>query len=155
MLIKAKEVSAAAREDFVFLQQIASFVKSESGGKTDVPVIVLINQVDELSPETVRDPSKFESNARKKKNIDEAVGVVKRHLEEWTPELKVLEILPIAACIVWSEAEPSSPEKDRIVEDEILYNIDRLLELLIANTDVKTHLNLVNSSRIGTLQELN
>lgn len=109
-----------------------------AAGLAKVPVIVAVSQADELDPAREKKASEYSSD--KMENIEKAVAQVKEVLD--MTSLRYVDILPVSAYIEWDFA--SEPEK--ILFDG-RYNIDKLLDLLENNMEVKAQIGLLLSTR--------
>ena len=128
-------------EDINVLKEIRKSIK------TEVPVIVLSSQVDELEPGREKDPNNY--SQRKIKNIEESIIQLETIFSE--NNVSVLKILPVSSYIEWSD-DPNQVEEDKWHELEITfdgrYNINELLDLLENNIDLKAGLFLMLTTRL-------
>ena len=126
-------------KDRAHLDTDVKLVKEKiASGLARVPVIVAVSQADELDPAREKIPCEY--SKEKKSNIDDAVMQVKRVLDR--AALKYVDIVPVSAYIEWD----FSNEPEKLAFDGRC-NIDRLLDILENNMEVKAQIGLLLSTR--------
>ena len=128
-------------EDAKFLRSLAD------GGREKVPIIALLTQADEMEPSRYKDPKEYPD--KKRSNISEAEKELEGILDDH--DVKPLAILPVSAYLEWNEEpttlEPEEWSRLRIKFDG-RYNINRLLDLLENNIDLRASITLMLATRV-------
>lgn len=109
-------------------------------GSMNVPVIVVVSQVDELDPAREKTPAEY--SQAKAQNIKAAQEQVQAVLER--EKMSYVEIIPVAAYMEWDFGE--NDQLPSLVFDG-RYNIDKLLDVLENNMEVKAQIALLLSTR--------
>ncbi|KOR83018.1 hypothetical protein AM233_01965 [Bacillus sp. FJAT-22058] len=117
-LIKAKEADSRIEEDLQELKKLRKIVKENH--HYDVPVICVVTQVDELDPPHYKQVP-FDSNPKKKKNIDEAIALMSKRFKD--SEIPLLNIIPTCSYVDFDESGN--------IEYDMRWNIDLLSDYLI------------------------
>jgi uncharacterized protein (DUF697 family)/predicted GTPase len=113
----------------------------------DIPVVVVVTQVDELETARIKAPSEYDE--RKRHNISESVRQVERIVADIG--LQPLKVLAVSSYVEWN-AEPHSNDLERWDQLQIVfdgrYHIDELLDLLESNIDLRAGIYLMLVTRI-------
>ena len=138
-LSRCKE-RARLNEDVDFLSRIAN------GNDVKVPTIAILTQSDEMEPSREKTPKEYP--AKKRENIDAAGKQLEQILND--QNVQPLDVLPVSAYIEWNQGpttlEPDEWERLRI-EFDGRYNIDRLIDLLEENIDIRASIALTLAAR--------
>jgi predicted GTPase/uncharacterized protein (DUF697 family) len=126
----------------------AMFVKNiASAAGAAVPIIALLTQADEMEPSREKIPSRY--SERKQRNIAAAeqqlTGVLSAH------NIVPLAVLAVSAYVEWNtnptDVDPTQWSELRIAFDG-RYNMNRLLDLLEANIDLRAGIFLMLATRM-------
>ena len=135
------EGRAYVPEDITALKKINDI----SGLK--IPIIGISAQVDKLQESREKNPNNY--SERKKMNIEDAEYQFSKILKE--NDITPLAILPISSYIEWNE-DPTKVKKEKYGKLKVIfdgrYNIDKLLDLLENNIDIKAGIFLMLYSRL-------
>jgi GTP-binding protein EngB required for normal cell division len=135
------EGRAYVPDDIVVLKKINGMLDFK------IPIIAISSQVDKLQEGREKNPKNY--SERKKKNIKDTVYQFSKILEE--NDITPLDIIPISSYIEWSE-DPTKVKKENWHKLEIAfdgrYNIDKILDLLENNINVKAGIFLMLYSRL-------
>lgn len=104
----------------------------------DVPLVVVVSQVDELDP--AREKVEKEYSDKKKNNIKEAIEQVKTILDN--EKLKYVSIVPVSSYMEWQEVNMFDKVKKACTFDG-RYNINELLDVLQNNMEIKAQIGLL------------
>lgn len=128
-------------DDVKILQSVSELANAQ------IPVVVVITQVDLLAPSDELYPIEYSSY--KLNNIQLAVEQVRQVLDEHN--IKYLEIIPVSTHIKWDKFHEnlSQTERDNLqIKNDYRYNIDKLVELLEKNIDIKAAMQLMLNYRV-------
>lgn len=112
-------------------------------GTLNVPVIVVVSQVDELDPAREKAPNEY--SEVKIKNIRTAQAQIKNILDK--ESLKYIDIVPVSAYMEWEAAEDEEQQNYEKILFDGRYNIEKLLDVLEHNMEVKAQIGLLLSTR--------
>jgi predicted GTPase/uncharacterized protein (DUF697 family) len=141
-------------EDIEVLKEVISKWKQKNlinhNQPIEIPIIVVLNQVDELEPSRIKEPQNY--NEKKFKNIE----LAKQQIRSLLTEKKVLfnEIIPVSSLIEWDEDEDDikymrAREREELkIEFDGRYNIDALLDILEDNIDINASIGLALATRL-------
>ena len=142
-LSRCKE-RAHLKEDVKFLSCIAT------ENETKVPIIAILTQSDEMEPSREKDPKQYPP--RRLENIASAKKEFEKILDD--QNVTSLAVLPVSAYIEWNQEptalEPDEWEKLRI-EFDGRYNINRLIDLLEDNIDIRASIALMLATRVDQI----
>lgn len=129
-------------EDINLLKEIDNILENR------VPIIAFSTQVDELEPAREKEANTY--SERKMRNIKEAVLQLSEILKE--NKIDVKDLIPVSSYVEWSE-EPTKDNIDYWHEIKITYdgryNIDKLIDVLENNIDIKAGIYLNLFSRVN------
>ncbi|MCK8817882.1 50S ribosome-binding GTPase [Natroniella sulfidigena] len=138
-LAKAKE-RGHLDQDIKSLKMISNLFNNQ------IPIVALRTQVDELEPSRYKKPSNYP--ARKRENIKKSVTELERICQQ--NNINPLEIIPVSAYVEWSaNPEGVSSSNQLEIEFEGFYNIDKLLDVLVSNIEVRAAINLIEYERLA------
>lgn len=116
----------------------------------DVPLVTVITRVDDIEPSRIKDPAEY--NARKKENITVKEKQVAEVLKSAGIENSF--IIPVSSYIEWDHENPEElSEEERAglkIEFDGRYNIDKLIDFLEDNMDIRAAVFMMLSNRIDS-----
>ncbi len=129
--------------------------KNKIGREKDIniPIIVVLNQVDQLAPDMYKDPNNYPK--RKLDNIQTAVQQVRKILEE--NSVTYTDIIPVSSLIDWgmSPDELANLSKSQLealqMEIDCRYNINALIDILENTIDPKAAIGLLLATRFQAI----
>lgn len=116
----------------------------------NIPVIALATQADELEPAREKDPNAYSD--RKLRNIAEATDQIRNVLRD--KGVDVIDVIPVSAYIEWNDDPDTVPSSEREmlqIEYDGRYNINKLLDTLETNIDVRAGISLMLATRLDQL----
>lgn len=138
-ICKAKEVDANIEHDVLFLDKVIKHIKKQYS-LTEVNVIGVINQCDELTPK-----NKGFDNEQKQKNISIACNHLLEMLQKYSKEKNYSDILPICSYMEFSE--------NNILESDERWNIEKLLKKITDYLPNQAKLKAMKMSNFKNLQK--
>lgn len=129
---------SALKDEVIFLKEI---IKKN---KSDIPVLVVINRIDEIEPSREKVPSEY--SEKKLKYIEQKEDDVKSLLEN--EGIENYGLFLVSSYIEWSDVGPDKSKDERIIEFDGRYNIEKLIDFLENNIDYKAAFSLIINSRI-------
>jgi len=132
------------------LDEDADLVRSISAAAgSAVPIVALLTQADEMEPSSrYKRPSEY--SQKKLDNIVDAENQLKAILR--AHQIKPLAVLAVSAYIEWNHPDPTLLDPNEWptlrIEFDGRYNINRLLDLLEENIDLRAGIFLMLATRI-------
>lgn len=155
-LLNAKD-RARINEDVESLKDVAEKWRARNKigryKEINIPIIVVLNQVDLLAPDMYKDPNNYPK--RKLDNIQSAVLQVRKILEE--KNVTYTDMIPVSSLIDWgmSPDELANLSKAQLealeMEIDCRYNINSLLDILENNIDAKAAIGLLLATRFQVI----
>lgn len=143
------------QEDVKFVRQLREKYLDAVG--VAVPVIVVLNQADELEPSQYKDPAEYPH--RKLDNIAEAKKETERILKN--NGVQAADIIPVSSLIDWGyspeEIADMPPEQVAGLQMELdgRYHIDQLIESISNSLEVDASMGLLMAAGLnGTLERI-
>jgi len=115
----------------------------------DIPVIVILNQADEMEPSQFKKPEDY--TERKNQNITKAIEQVKTIFHD--NKVSVNDFIAVSSLIDWGISEEelknmTQSEKDSLkIEFDGRYNIDKLINILENNLKLDARIGLLLAAR--------
>ncbi|HEY5535049.1 MAG TPA: GTPase [Ignavibacteria bacterium] len=114
--------------------------------ETKVPIIVIVNQVDKIDPSDEIDPAKYPQ--QKLDNINSKISLLNSFFKQ--NEINIIDIIPTSSFVRWN-CDPDEVAIEKWSELKIIkdyrYNINKLLDVIENNIDLKARLMLMLYSR--------
>lgn len=135
-------------EDIETLKLIKAKYNKRNGN--DIPVIVILNQADEMEPSQFKKPEDY--TERKNQNIIKAIEQVKTIFHEY--KVNVNDFIAVSSLIDWGVSEEelknmTQLEKDKLeIEFDGRYNIDKLINILENNLNLDARIGLLLAARL-------
>lgn len=135
-------------EDLETLKLIKRKYNKRNGN--DLPVIVVLNQADEMEPSQFKKPEDYTD--RKKQNIEKAIEQVKTIFYDY--KINATNFIAVSSLIDWGKSEEelknmTQSEKDLLeIEFDGRYNIDKLITILENNLDLDARIGLLLAARL-------
>lgn len=132
-------------KDIIYVRNLQEAYKRETG--IQIPVIVVLNQVDEMEPSSYKNPEKYPH--RKLENIQRAEEEFKKLLSK--NRLNVIDLVSVSSLIDWgySSEEISQmtiEERENLnIKEDGRYNIEKLIDILEKNIEVDAAMGLLKA----------
>jgi len=114
--------------------------------ETKVPIIVIVNQVDKIDPSDEIEPTKY--SQQKLGNINKKISLLFNFFKQ--NDINVIDIIPTSSFVRW-DTDPDEVAKEKWSELKISkdyrYNINKLLDVIENNIDLRASLMLMLYSR--------
>lgn len=140
-------------EDIDTLKLIKKKYNKRDGN--DIPVIVVLNQADEMEPSQFKKPEDY--TVRKSQNIIKAIEQVKTIFHD--SKVNVNDFIAVSSLIDWGVSEEELKnmtqfEKDTLeIEFDGRYNIDKLINILENNLNLDARIGLLLAARLLQIVE--
>jgi len=135
-------------EDIETLKLIRSKYNKRNGN--DLPIIVVLNQADEMEPSQFKKPEDYTD--RKNQNIEKAIEQVKTIF--YDNKINANNFIAVSSLIDWGISEEelknmTPSEKDLLeIEFDGRYNIDKLINILENNLNLDARIGLLLAARL-------
>lgn len=142
LITNASDRSSSLKEDIKYLNII------RNTQNPSLPIVTVINKVDELEPARIKDPKEY--SVKKIDNINLKTQNVERLMNE--EGIGNVHVIPVSSYMEWSHENPKelTPEEQEklTVEFDGKYNIDGLINFLEDNIDLRAGIYLMMNYKI-------